>query len=236
MTLTIVARDADTGSLGIAITTNPISVSSRCPFIKSNVGAVSTQAYSDPGLGPLAINLLAMGFSPDKILKELKESDEHFEYRQIGIVDKNGRAAVYTGIKCKDSSGAIAGDGYVVMGNCLLNDMVVPAMNDAWLGTKGQLFEDRLLAVVTAGRDKGGDSGGHRSAGILVHESQAYPRTDLRIDFVPKRVGGPDAIDALRELLERWRPLIPYYKERPHHPMLAGWLDWLDEHGHSFRD
>ena len=102
------------------------------------------------------------------------------------------------------------------MGNYLLTDEVIPAMDRAWLTTKGQVLEERLLAAIIAGRDKGGDRGGHRSAALLVHDDDSYPRTDLRIDFVPKQVGGPDAVDALRNLLDRWLPLIPYYKKRPH--------------------
>ena len=54
MTFTVVARDKASGLLGIAQSTNPLSVGARCPFIRANVGAVSTQAYTDPGLGPLA--------------------------------------------------------------------------------------------------------------------------------------------------------------------------------------
>lgn len=236
MTLTVVGRDSKTGCLGVALSTNPLAVGSRCPFVKAHVGAVSTQAYADPGLGPLAIDLLAMGFSPEKVLKELRETDEHFAYRQIGIVDSKGRAAVFTGDQCKGYSGAVAGSGYVVMGNYLLTDDVVPAMDRAWRSTDGQMLEDRLLAALTAGRDEGGDLGGHRSAAVLVSDNDAYPRTDLRVDFVPKRDGSPDAVDALRELLERWRPLIPYYKERPQRPTLPGWADWLEQSGRPFRD
>ena len=84
MTFTIVAREAKSGLLGIAQSTNPLSVGGRCPFIRANVGAVSTQAYTDPGLGPLAIELLSLGYSPEKVIRELGESDKHFGWRQIG--------------------------------------------------------------------------------------------------------------------------------------------------------
>lgn len=236
MTLTIVARDADKGLLGVAQTTNPLAVGSRCPFIKANVGAVSTQAFTDPGLGVLAIELLTLGYAPEKVLKELGESDPHFAHRQVGIVDRTGRSAVFTGEACKPFSAAVAGRNFVVMGNMLKTDKVVPAMHRAWLDTEGQLFEDRLMAVVTAGRDQGGDAGGHRSACLITFEDEAYPRTDLRVDFVPKRDGGPDAVDALGELLRRWRPLIEYYKLRPHDPTYAGWADWLAQQGTPFED
>jgi len=236
MTYCVIARDAKTGMLGIAQATNPLMVGARCPFIRSNVGAVSSQAYTDPGLGPLAIELLTLGYSPEKVIHELSESDEHFAYRQIGIVDRHGRTAVHTGSECKTHSGSIQGDNYVVMGNYLLTERVVPDMDKAWHHSEGQLLEDRLMAVAIAARDAGGDLGGHRSACMLVYDTESYARTDLRIDFVPKRAGEADAVDALKALLERWKPMIRYYKERPHKPMMPGWADWLQSQGTPFVD
>lgn len=236
MTFCVIARDPNTGLLGLAQATNPLSVGGRCPFIRANVGAVSTQAYTDPGLGPLAIELLTQGHSPQKVIKELSETDDHFEWRQIGIVDRHGRTAVHTGSQCKPHSSSIQGDNYIVMGNYLLTDQVVPEMDRAWRDSEGQLLEERLMAVVVAARNAGGDLGGHRSACMLVYDSEPYARTDLRIDFMPKREGQPDAVDALGELLARWKPLIAYYKVRPHKPTMPGWMDWLAEQGTPFRE
>ncbi len=236
MTFTVVAREPGSGLLGIAQSTNPLSVGGRCPFIRANVGAVSTQAYTDPGLGPLAIELLSLGHSPEKVMKELGESDPSFAWRQIGIVDRHGGVAVHSGKECKTHTDAISGAIYVVMGNYLLTDKVVPEMDRAWRESEGQLFEDRLMATVVAGRKQGGDLGGHRSACMLVYETESYARTDLRIDFVPKRDGAPDAVDALREILDRWRPLIGYYKHRAHHPQIPGWQDWLAAQGTPFKE
>lgn len=236
MTFCIVARDSMTGLLGIAQATNPMAVGARCPFIRADVGAVSTQAYTNPGLGPLALELLALGYSPEKVVKELGESDKHFAWRQVGIVDRHGRVAVHTGSKCEGFSAAITGDAYVVMGNNLLTDKVVPAMDKAWHDGSGTLFEERLMAVVLAARDAGGDKGGHRSSCLLVHDTDSYVRTDLRVDFVPKRAGQPDALDALKDALERWKPLIEYFKLRPHNPTMPGWADWLAVRGTPFRD
>lgn len=236
MTFTVIAREPKSGLLGIAQSTNPLSVGGRCPFIRANVGAVSTQAYTDPGLGPLAIELLTLGYSPDKVIRELADTDPHFAWRQIGIVDRHGRVAVHSGAECKTHTAAITGPNYVVMGNYLLTDKVVPEMDRAWRESEGKLFEDRLLAAVVAGRAQGGDLGGHRSACMLVYDTEAYARTDLRIDFVPKREGQPDAVDALKEILERWKPMIDYYKFRPHNPTVPGWYDWLAQQGTPFRD
>lgn len=234
MTFTVIGRDEKSGQLGIAICTNPITVGNRCPFILANVGAVSTQAASDPGLGPLALQLLKLGYSPEKVIRELADSDEGYAHRQIGIVDRHGRSAVYTGEETISSKGAISGLNYIVMGNYLKNDRVVEAMNEGWLTSDGKMLEDRLFCSLQAGRGAGGDSGGHRSAGLLVYSTESYPRTDLRIDFVPKTDDGPDAVDSLEILLEKWRPLIPYYVTRPHKPEMPNWRDWLNDRGTPF--
>jgi uncharacterized Ntn-hydrolase superfamily protein len=236
MTFTIVARDPASGLLGIAQATNPLSVGARCPFIRSEVGAVSTQAYTDPGLGPRALDLLAGGRVPADVLAELGESDDGFEYRQIGIVDHHGRVAVHTGEKNKEHKGAITGEGYVVMGNLLASDRVLPDMDAAWHDNKLELFEERLMRVITSGRDAGGDAGGHRSSCLIVYDRESYGRTDLRVDFAPKRPDEPDAVDLLRRAFDQYRPMIPYYKVRPPNPSMVGWIDWLHEQGIDFRD
>ncbi|WP_459616999.1 DUF1028 domain-containing protein [Bordetella sp. 2513F-2] len=236
MTFCVIGRDPNNGLLGLAQATSPLAVGSRCPFIRANVGAVSTQAYTDPELGSLAIQLLTMGYSPEKVLRELRESDSHFEWRQVGIVDRHGRTAVHTGKECQGFSSAITGDGYIVMGNYLSTDQVVPKMDQTWQASEGLLLEDRLMAVVIAARDAGGDMAGHRSACMQVHETEPYARTDLRVDFMPKLPGQPDAVDALQELLDRWKPMIEFYKAKPHNPAMPGWMDWLAAQGTPFQD
>lgn len=236
MTFTIVARDAKTGQLGIALTTSPMAVGGRCPYIRSNLAAVSTQANTNPALGPLALKLLEMGFTPQKVLQELAGADDHYAWRQIGIVDREGRTAVHTGSECRAHADAITGDGYVVMGNYLVSPEVVPAMNRAWVNSEGKAFEDRLMAALVAGRDAGGDIGGHRSSCMLVHDLGPHPRTDLRIDFAAKREGEPDAVDGLQELLRRYQPVSDYYQALPRNPKLPNWMKWLEERGSPFRD
>lgn len=236
MTFTIVARDKQSGLLGIAQSTNPLSVGARCPFIRANVGAVSTQAYTDPGLGPLAIELLTLGHSPEKVLQEVGESDPGFAWRQIGIVDRHGRAAAHTGGEAKQYKGALVGDGYVIMGNLLLTDQVLPDMEKAWRDSASEIFEERLMRVITAGRDAGGDAGGHRSACLLCYDTEPYGRTDLRVDFAPKGKDQPDAVDLLRRAFDQYKPMIPYYKVRPHNPSMIGWIDWLKTQGVDFKD
>lgn len=236
MTLTFVACDRDTGLLGIAQATNALAVGARCPVIRAGVGAASSQAFTDPGLGHKAIALLERGLDPQAAIGELARSDPHFAWRQIGIVDRTGRAAVHTGANTLAHRGAVGGEGYVAMGNLLGSERVVGEMERAWRDSAGALFEERLMRALTAGRDAGGDAGGHRSACLLVHDDEPYGRTDLRIDFAPKRADAPDAVDQLWQAFERYRPLIAYYKRRPHDPAMPGWSAWLQAQGAEFAD
>jgi uncharacterized Ntn-hydrolase superfamily protein len=237
MTFCVVARDPEAGTYGIALATSPLAVASRCPFIRVGVGAVSTQAYTDPSLGPLALNFLEEGMTPAQALVELGKHDPKYAWRQVGIVDRQGRAAVHTGAKCEVGfTGAITGENYLVMGNYLLNDQVVPAMDRAWRASAGKAIEDRLMETAIAARDAGGDMAGHRSSGILVHDADGYARTDLRIDFAPRRGGLPDAVDQLKTALDAWKPMIPYFKARPKTPDMPGWMDWLKAQGTPYRD
>lgn len=228
MTLTIIGRCAKTNALGIALSSSPLSVTARCPFISSNLGAVSTQAYTDPGLGPLGIELLKLGYSPEKVISELVESDSLHEWRQIGVLDKSGRTAAYTGGKTMDHRGHICETNFVAMGNGLMSADVWPAMANVFKNTD-DILENRLLTALEAGRDAGGDLYGHLSAGLVVHRKDPYPRTDLRVDMhLPRPGGSQDAVDELRRIFQAYRPMIGYYEDRPYAvDTIDEWLPWL---------
>jgi uncharacterized Ntn-hydrolase superfamily protein len=51
-TFSIVARCARTGELGVGVSTKVPAVGSLCPFVRAGVGAVATQAWVNPYLGP----------------------------------------------------------------------------------------------------------------------------------------------------------------------------------------
>lgn len=228
-TFTMIGRCARDGQLGVCLTSSPLSVGARCPFIKANVAAVSTQAYSDPGLGPLALNLLELGYAPEKVLDELRASDEWAEYRQNGIVDRNGRAACFTGKQNLDWKGHIIGENYVAMGNYLTSDKVVDAMAKAFVDSTAEIIEERLMRAIEAGREAGGERGGQLSSALIVFGRETYARTDLRVDLCPPESAG-DAVDELRRIFNEYKPLIRYYEERPRNPRLESWREWRKKH------
>jgi len=204
-----------------------MAVGSRGPSVKAGVGAASSQAFTDPRLGKLAINLLEKGYSAHKVVAEVVSSDPHIEYRQIGVVDKDGNSAAYTGAKNSDWAGHIAKKDFVAMGNYLVNEGVVRAIAEGFESSIGEDLEERLMRAIEAGRDAGGQHGGqHNSAAILVYDREVIPRTDLRADW-----HDDDAIRELRRFLEKYKPLIPYYAQRPADPTIGRLRDWLARQG-----
>ena len=91
-TFAISARCPETGKFGVAISTRPIGVGSRCPFIRPGLGVVVTMAVTDPRLGPLGLRLLDLGYSSTRVLAEIAASDPHIEHRQISVIDRDGNA------------------------------------------------------------------------------------------------------------------------------------------------
>ncbi len=228
-TFTIVGHCHRTGLLGVCLASSPLSVAARCVFVKANTGAVSTQAYAHPGLGPLAIKLLDLDYAPAKVLAELRATDGHAEYRQIGIVDRHGAPGVFTGEKNLDWKGHIAKPHFVAMGNYLVGAEVVAAMARAFEASEAEILEERLMRALEAGKAAGGERGGQLSAGLVVVGRDTYPRTDLRVDMYDRPTGpGDDAVSELRRIFDVYKPLIPYYEARPTNPLIGGWRDWLE--------
>ena len=213
-TFSITARCERTGRLGVAITTRAITVASRCPFVKGNVGAVATQANTDPRLGPQALRLMETGYSAPKALEELEASDPYIEYRQLALVDRDGNSAARTGKENQEWAGHIAERNYVAMGNVLLGRHVIEAMARAFEESLDKELEERLLLAIEAGRDAGGQHGGQTSSGLLVYDSEEYPRVDLRVDEHPEPIG------ELRRIFQLYMPQIDFFNMRPKDPTI----------------
>ena len=224
-TFTAIGRCPRTGRLGIAVTTSEIGVGGRVPSIKSNVGAVATQAYTDPRLGALGIQLLELGYPAQRTLSELKASDPYLEWRQTGIVDRWGHVAVHTGESNAQWAGHRIGEGCVVMGNFLVGPGVVDAMAEAMERSAEEDIGERLVRAIEAGTDAGGQPNGQRSAAVLVYENEGFSIINLRVD------DSDTPMAELRRLFNRLQPLVPYYKERPDNPTIGRVSDWAKDRG-----
>jgi uncharacterized Ntn-hydrolase superfamily protein len=216
MTFAISAKCPHTGKFGVAISTRPIAVGSRCPFITPGVGVVVSMAATDPRLGPLGLKLLGLGYSAPKVLAEIAASDPHIDYRQVSVIDRDGHAVARTGARNKPWSGAICEAGMVAMGNGLVSERTASAMTERFHARAGDPLEARLLAALEAGRDAGGQHGGQHSAALLVYRTQPYPLVDLRVDEHAEPIG------ELRRIFALYEPQIAYYETRPWQPGTIG--------------
>ena len=170
-TFSIIGRCSRTGMLGVAITTSDITVGSRCPYVMPAVGAISTQASTDPGLGPFALRLMEQGYPAKGALQQLEANDPFIERRQLGMVDRNGNSAARTGAMNNPWAGHIAGRDHVAMGNGLVEEGVVQAMSSVFLDAADLDLEERLTRTLEAGQEAGGeaqDATPHHSAALLV--------------------------------------------------------------------
>lgn len=212
MTFAISARCERSGRFGVGITTRPMAVGARCPFIAPGIGIVVTMATTDPRLGPLGLSLLRQGYSAAKVLAELAASDPHVERRQLSVIDRDGNAAARTGTGNKVWSGHTAKRNLVAMGNNLTSERTVSAMLQAFESRPGDEIEERLLRAIEAGRDAGGQNGGQHSANLVSYDRETYAYVDLRVDEHAEPVG------ELRRLYDLYRPTAPYFYQRPGRP------------------
>ncbi|HEX2271569.1 MAG TPA: DUF1028 domain-containing protein, partial [Pyrinomonadaceae bacterium] len=190
-TYSIVARDPNTGELGVAVQSHWFSVGPIVAWAEAGVGAVATQSFVDPSYGKNGLDLMRSGKSAPDTLKELLAKDEAREVRQVAMIDAQGRVDAFTGKNDIQAAGHIVGQNFSVQANLMLNDKVWPAMARAFESAKGDLAE-RMLAALDAAQAAGGDIRGKQSAALIVvtgkPTGQAWKdRTfDLRVDDSPE--------------------------------------------------
>jgi uncharacterized Ntn-hydrolase superfamily protein len=166
-TYSIVARDAETGELGVAVQSHWFSVGSRVSWAEPGVGAVATQSFIDPNYGPLGLQLMRAGKTASEALAALLAIDEHANVRQVGMIDANGVVANHTGDSSIADHCDIAGDNYSVQANMMWKPTVCEAMAAAFEAADGDLAE-RMMVALEAAQGEGGDIRGKQSAAMLV--------------------------------------------------------------------
>ncbi len=203
-TYSIVARDAKTGEMGVAVQSHWFSVGALVPWAKAGVGAVATQSMVDPSYGYEGLSRMAQGASPHAVLQELLFEDDHPEIRQVAMVNARGEVAAHTGGRCIAYAGHITGRGFSVQANLMGPSTVPQAMAEAFQNAKGPLAE-RLVATLAAAQAEGGDIRGRQSAAVLVVRAEASGEqwndvlVDLRVE------DHSDPVVELTRLLEMHR-------------------------------
>jgi uncharacterized Ntn-hydrolase superfamily protein len=215
MTFSLVARCAETGMFGVAISSSSPAVAARCASARAGVGAVASQNVTDPRLGPRALRLLADGASADEAVAILARTSPHPEFRQLLVVDRQGGSAVHSGPGALGLWAEATGSDVAAGGNLLADPAVPRVMVDAFTAARGHLG-DRLIAALLAGRDAGGEAVPVHSAGLLVVDRQDWPLVDLRVDWQDTC-----PIAELVALWHLWKPQMQDYVTRALDPAAA---------------
>lgn len=225
-TFSIVARDAKTGEMGVAVQSHWFAVGQIVPWAEAGVGAVATQSFVDPSYGKLGLDLMRMGKSAPEALRALLGADDGRQVRQVGMIDSHGIVASFTGCKdiiaaghvvhAQDGSGAYEqraeghqtacvgnmgfGHDFAVQANLMANDKVWPAMAKVFEETKGDLAE-RMLAALDAAQAVGGDIRGRQSAAIVVVKAQSSGKSWEDRIFDLRVDDNPEPLKELRRLV-----------------------------------
>jgi len=199
-TYSIVARDPQTGELGVAVQSHYFSVGPVVPWAEAGVGAVATQSLVLVDYGPLGLDLMRKGLTARQALDSLLAADPHHDGRQVAMVDAKGNVAAYTGPNCIPDAGDVQGDQFSCQANLMANPTIWPAMKQAFESAQGDLA-DRMLAALDAAEKAGGDIRGRQSAALVVVKAQGSGRpwndyvVNLRVEDHPK------PLEELRRLL-----------------------------------
>ncbi len=214
MTLSLAARCAETGQLGVVISSSSICVASRCARVRAGVGAALSQNVTDPRLGPRMLDLVAGGADAAHAVAAAVASTPHAGHRQLALIDTRGRSASHTGARALGTRSEAHGRDCVAIGNLLAGEGVPGAMVAAFEQSTGALA-DRLLAALAGGLAAGGEQGPVHSAGLLVADRVDWPVIDLRVDW------SEQPLAELRQLWQRYRPQLAEYVDRALDPEQA---------------
>ena len=201
-TFSIVAYDPHKKEWGVAVQSKFLACAAVVSWARAGAGAVATQSFANVAYGSDGLNMMEGGMSATDAIGALTAADENRAQRQVGMVDRNGRAAAFTGEGCYDWAGHIVGESFACQGNILVPGTVeamAAAFEEARRGP-GELA-DWLVGALAAGQAAGGDSRGRQAAGVMVvrHNGGYGGNNDRYLDL---RVDDhPEPIEKLAELV-----------------------------------
>ena len=215
MTFSVVARCADTGMFGVAITSSSPAVAARCSFAQATTGAVASQNITDPSLGPKTLDAMSNGLNAQDAVNQVVSSAAYSEYRQLLAVDKEGQTAIHSGHQSLGIWAEAHSNNVACGGNLLENDGIPKAMVDAFSASEGHLG-GRLIHTLQAGLDAGGEAGPIHSAGLKIVHTVSWPIADLRVDWSDEC-----PIESLEKLWLLYQPQLDDYVQRALNPSIA---------------
>ncbi|WP_428537373.1 DUF1028 domain-containing protein [Rhodopila sp.] len=199
MTWSIVAHNPNSGSFAVAVATKAFAVGASCPFVRAEVGAVSTQSMTNRYLGPAILDAMARGLAPAAAIEGALAGDAGRGIRQVHAIDRNGRSSAWTGDNCVEWCGSLSAGGISVAGNMLAGEPTVRATLASWQANPTVQMPDRLMTAMEAGEAAGGDRRGRQSAAMLMVTTEDFPDLDLRVD------DHAEPLPELRRLLSIWK-------------------------------
>jgi uncharacterized Ntn-hydrolase superfamily protein len=212
MTFSLVARCAETGRFGMAISSSSPAVAARCAYARSGVGAVASQNITDPSLGPKTLDKIAAGLSASSAVRDVISETEHKDYRQLLAIDVTGQTAIHSGGKVLGKWGEAQGRDVAAGGNLLKTAQVPAAIVAGFEDATGHLG-DRLLAAMQAGLEAGGEEGPVHSAGLIIVDKVSWPVAELRCDWTENC-----PITEISKAWEIYKPQLDDYVRRALNP------------------
>ena len=216
MTFSLLARCPETGAFGMVISSSSPAVAARCAHARAGVGVAATQNITDPALGPRLLDRLAAGDGAGEAMAAVVAGAAHIAYRQLMVVDGQGRVASHCGTRILGRWGIAEGDGVIAGGNLLAHEGVPAAMVAGFMTAQGPLG-DRLVAALIAGRDAGGEAGPVHSAGLLIVDRESWPVAELRCDWSDEA----RPIEAVARAWAVYAPQMAAYVQRARDPREA---------------
>ena len=215
MTLSLLARCAETRQFGMVIASSSPAVAARCSHARAGVGVAASQNITDPALGPALLDHLARGQSAAQALQAVVAATKHAACRQLMLVDAQGATAFHMGDGMLGIFAVAQGPGVIAGGNLLANDRVPQAMLDCFTATSAP-FGTRLIAALGAGLAAGGEAGDLHSAGLLIVDRLSWALVDLRCDWTEDC-----PIKAVAKAWQVYQPQMDAYVQRAENPDLA---------------
>jgi uncharacterized Ntn-hydrolase superfamily protein len=181
-TYSIIARDAETGEMGIGVASRVLAVGRNGSTFRGGVGVIVHQMSSNPFYGRIGMEMLQAGLHPQEIMAQLVRSDESSARRQVAILDQQGRTAAFTGggpVGLDEYSydredpeeawkGHRCGVNYCAQANSMVGPGVVQGMAESFESTSGQPLADRILDALDVAQAAGGDRRGQQSAALFI--------------------------------------------------------------------
>ncbi len=199
MTYSIIVLDKQSEILGIGVVSGSIAVGSRVPWGRYSVGGVVSQAYTNPGLGPIILGYMERGYSVEEAIKKALNMDKHPDFRQVAAMDWNGNATYYNGKNIPMEYGGFVYKECVSVANLVVSNEIPEILCKSYYENMDNDIGVSIIHALMEAHNIGGDRRGDRSSALLIIGLTEYipyydKILDLRIDYSKDPIKGLERI------------------------------------------